>query len=136
MRKDRLQGTEIMSDAVYVDQAAQWAKALTQTEARGPGDMENAWRRLEARYGVPWRTFWALRYRKPRDLTVSIFTQLAGAYRAECERQIRRLQNEVSIAQQVAGPAHAAVREAQALVEDATRALAVPANIVWEREEF
>jgi hypothetical protein len=44
-----------MPDAVYVDEAARWARFLTQTESRGPGDLENAWSRLERRYGVPAR---------------------------------------------------------------------------------
>ena len=32
--------------------AQAWANKLLQRESRGPGDMENALRRLEARYGV------------------------------------------------------------------------------------
>jgi hypothetical protein len=63
--KDRLRLGQRMSDAAYVDEAADWARRLTQAEARGPGDIENAWRRLETRYGVSFHTWWALRYRKP-----------------------------------------------------------------------
>lgn len=116
MRKDNSQGGAAMTEAAYVDQAAQWAKALTHTEARGPGDMENAWRRLEARYGVPWRAFWALRYRKPGEITAFLFDQLKAAHRAECERQMRRLRHEVEITKQIAGPDHHTVVAVQALV--------------------
>jgi hypothetical protein len=115
MRKSTLQDGK-MSAAAIVDQAAGWARTLTQAEARGPGDMENAWRRLEARYGVPWRTFWALRYRRPRDLTVSIYQSLAAAYAAECERQMRRLRHEIATTKIIAGADHAAVRAAETLV--------------------
>lgn len=116
MRKNNSQGNRAMSESAYVDQAATWAKQLTQTEARGPGDMENAWRRLEARYGVSWRTFWALRYRRPREITAFLFDQLKAAHSAECERQMRRLQHDIEITQAIAGPDCPAVRAAQALV--------------------
>lgn len=85
----------------YVDQATEWAKELTRSEARGPGDMENAWRRLEARYGVPWRVFWQLRYRKPSDMLVTVYARLQLAYAAECERQMRRLEHETRVARQL-----------------------------------
>jgi len=61
-----------------VDQAAVWARELTRQEARGPGDLSNAWRRLEARYGVPAATFWSLRYRKPKDILASVYFRLRG----------------------------------------------------------
>jgi hypothetical protein len=111
-----LQDRNAMSDAAYVDEAARWAKWLTHAEARGPGDMEPAWRRLEARYGVAWRTFWALRYRKPREITASVYARLSAAYQAERERQLRLLQHDMEITRTIAGPDHAAVRSAQALV--------------------
>jgi hypothetical protein len=104
-----------MSESAYVDQAATWAKRLTQTEARGPGDMENAWRRLEARYGVSWRTFWALRYRKPREITAFLFDQLKAAHAAECERQERLFKHEREITAAISGPDSVLVRAASAL---------------------
>lgn len=100
----------------YVDQAAEWAKALTRSETRGPGDQPNAWRRLEARYGIPEYAFWSLRYRKPKDVAVSLYMRLQAAYRAECERQQRRLMHEIEITKEIAGANHAAVRAAEALV--------------------
>lgn len=105
-----------MSGSAVVDEAAYWATRLTQAEARGPGDMQNAWRRLSVRHDVPWRVFWQLRYRKPRDLTVSIYRRLAAAYRAECERQMRQLQHEIEITKAIAGADHPAVAAALALV--------------------
>jgi hypothetical protein len=110
-----------MSDAAYVDQAADWAKALTRNEARGPGDLENAMHRLEARYGVPWRTFWALRYRKPEWITAFTYQRLRDAYQAECERQMRLYQHELEITKAKAGADQALVSAAAALAgEDHT----------------
>lgn len=79
--------------------ARQWANDLVRRESRGPGDMESAMRRLEARYGIPWRTFWTLRYRTPADVMVGVFLKLQAAHHAECERQQRLLKHEIDIAQ-------------------------------------
>lgn len=56
-------------------------------------------RRLEAKYGIPWRTFWQLKYRAPADVMVGVYLQLAAAYQAECERQQRLLDHEREITQ-------------------------------------
>jgi hypothetical protein len=109
---------EQMSD-VAVNQAASWARVLTQCESRGPGDLPNAWRRLEARYGVPVQTFWALRYRRPKDILASIYLQLSAAYQAECQRQMRKLAHEIHITRRIAGADHPAVAQAQAVVDKA-----------------
>jgi hypothetical protein len=116
MSKSSSQTEALVTDAAVVDIATGWAKRLTQIEARGPGDIENAWRRLEARYGIPWRAFWALRYRPPREMAASIYLRLQAAYSAECQRQIRRLEHEIAITKAKAGADHPAVVAAAALV--------------------
>lgn len=100
-----------------VASAQKWASDLVQRESRGPGDMENAMRRLESRYGIPWRTFWSLRYRPPTDLFVSVYQRLEAAYQAERHRQMRLLQHEIEITSIVAGPDAPAVRAGLALVD-------------------
>lgn len=100
----------------YVDQAADWAKALTRSETRGPGDQPSAWRRLEARYGISTHTFWSLRYRKPQDIAVSIYMRLQAAYQAECERQRRHLEHEIEITKAITGASNPVVAQAEALV--------------------
>lgn len=89
---------------------------MVQRESRGNGDTENAMRRLERRHGIPWRTFWALRYRPPTDLFVSVYEKLWAAYQAECERQERLIRHEITITKIKTGPFHPAIRAAQALV--------------------
>lgn len=100
--------------------AASWANELVRRESRGPGDSENAMRRLEARYGISWRTFWQLRYRPPTDVFVSVYQRLHAAYLADCERQERLLRHEIELvkAKRLASPAlTAALVEAEALVD-------------------
>lgn len=107
-----------VSDAALVDEAAEWARALTQRECLGPGDIENSWRRLETRYGINYGAFWSLRYRKPKAILASIYLRLQAAYEAECRRQMRKLKHEIAITKAVAGPNHPAVASAQAVVDE------------------
>ncbi len=105
-----------MTDAVYVDECADWARRLTQKEARGPGDIPEAWRRLEVRYGIPWGAFWSLRYRRPKTVRPSLYFRFLAAYRAECERQRERLVDEIENTRKIAGSDHPAVVAAEAVV--------------------
>lgn len=82
-----------------VSEARMWATTMVLREARGPGDSENAMRRLEHRYGIPWRTVHNLKYRAPADVMVGVWRQLKAAYEAECERQERLLAHERHIAE-------------------------------------
>lgn len=99
-----------------VTKARSWASELVRRESRGPGDMENAMRRLETKYDIPWRVFWALRYRPPTDLFVRVYLQIQSAYVSECERQERLLRHEIAITKLKVGPHSKAVRAAEAVV--------------------
>lgn len=83
---------ETVSD---VDMAADIASRLVQRESRGPGDLDNAMRRLEARYGVDYRLLWSLRYRRPKDILLGHWRRLLAAYEAECERQRAHYEHEL-----------------------------------------
>ena len=103
-----------MSDAAYLDQAANWSKDLTRMKARGPGDIENAMRQIEREYGIEYGFLWSLRYRRDRlrIISLSVYEGIRAAYRAECERQMRKLENEIAITDQnYTGAAEALVSE-------------------------
>ena len=113
-----------MSDVAYLDNAERWSKDLTRMKARGPGDTENAMRTIEREYGIDYWTMWKLHYRRSaiRDIGITVYSKIEAAYRAECERQLRRLQHEIEITEAIAGPDNATVRAAKALVgEEAGR---------------
>lgn len=97
-----------------VDRAIEVSKELTRMEVRGPGDTPGAWRRLEARYGVDYGTFWALRYRRPAAIFSHILRRIEHAYAAECERQTRRLQHELDITRARLGASHPVVLACEA----------------------
>lgn len=107
-----------MSDAAYLDQAVIWSKDLTRMKARGPGDTENAIRQIEREYGIEYGFLWSLRYRRDRlrIISVSVYETIRAAYRTECARQIRKLENEIRLTEEIAGVDHAAVVSAKALV--------------------
>lgn len=107
-----------MSDAAYLDQAAEWSKNLTRMRARGPGDTENAMRAIERDYGVDYWLLWRLRYRRPalKNISVSAYMRLRAAHHAEQERQMRKFQNDIAKTEAVTGPDNAVVVAAKALV--------------------
>lgn len=111
-----------MSEKVScVTEAQSWANKLVARESRGPGDMENAMRRLEARYGIPWRTFWSFKYRPPTDVFVRVYLQIRAAYLSECERQERLLRHEIEITKLRIGADAVVVRKIEAVVGKAKR---------------
>lgn len=111
-------GLQKMSDTAYLDQAADWSKHLTRMRSRGPGDTENAMRSVAREYKIDYGFLWSLRYRRERlrIISVSVYEAIRAAYRAECERQMRKLENEIRITEEIAGTDHAAVVAAKAVV--------------------
>lgn len=106
-----------------VDDAAKWADALLHRTYRGPGDtIEAARYRAEQKYGVPAQAFWALRYRKPKNILAPIYAALRAAYEAECGRQEARLRHELEMAKALNGGANlaAAISEAEAALSHET----------------
>ncbi|MCK1520203.1 hypothetical protein [Bradyrhizobium sp. 17] len=107
-----------MSDTAYLDQAANWSKDLTRMKSRGPGDIENAMRQIEREYGIEYGFLWSLRYRRDRlrIISVSVYETIRAAYRAECERQLRKLENDLARTEKIAGADSSSVRAAKALL--------------------
>lgn len=107
-----------MREALVSD-ARHWANSLVAREARGPGDTDNAMRRLSQRYGLDYAALWSLRYRPPKRIFVDVYFALRDAYAAECERQLRLLNHELTITKAKAGADRNSVRAASALVHAA-----------------
>jgi hypothetical protein len=63
----------------------------------GPGDIDNAMQRLEARYGLPFWTLWHLRKGKAKSCEVSMFARIRGAYFDMCQKQADSLLHELII---------------------------------------
>jgi aromatic ring-opening dioxygenase catalytic subunit (LigB family) len=106
-----------MSDTAYLDQAALWSKELTRMKSRG-SDTEDAMRRVEREYGIDYGFLWSLRYRRDRlrTISISVYESIRAAYRAECGRQMRKLENDIAKTEEITGPDSASVRSSKALV--------------------
>lgn len=107
-----------MSDAAYLDQAVEWSREMTRMKSRGPGDTPNAMRQIEREYGIDYGFIWALRYRRKqlKIISHSIYLRIEAAYYAECERQRRKLDDELYETGKIAGSDNVVVRTVGALV--------------------
>ncbi len=116
--------SEEMSDT-YLDRAAGWADWMVKKESRGPGDLDLARHRVASRTNVPYSTFFALKWRRPKcpQRIRGIYEQMREAYLNECKRQVAYLEQEIQITEKLAGPDDTAVVQVKALVEAAKAAL-------------
>lgn len=76
--------------------ATKYVRRMVELETRGFGDTEEAMRRLEVKFGLP---YWSLRYlRLGRAATVDsdLFKRIRGAYLTYCEHKIAALQHELA----------------------------------------
>jgi hypothetical protein len=96
MCKKYLRGVKEMPSA-HVLEARRMANELVAWETKGNGDTENAMRRVEAKYGVPFGFQWSLRYRPPGDVLMGLFLRLQAAYQQKLNDQLKRLEHERSI---------------------------------------
>lgn len=79
------------------DLAIDYARKALQAEARGPGDLEEAMHRLEAKTGVGYWTWWGLWNRRRKLVDLDLFQRVRGAYLAVCERQLANVQHTLTI---------------------------------------
>jgi len=106
-----------------VTQAKAFAGALLRWESRGPGDTENAMRRIARRHGIEYGQLWSLRYRAPKRIWADVLTKIALAYDAERDRQLRALKHETDLTEiAAAGAALDSVAKARAVLRQAADA--------------
>jgi hypothetical protein len=80
-----------------VESATEYVRTMVQRESRGPGDIENALERLEARYGLPFWSLWYLRKGKAKTVETSLYARIKGAYLDMCQRQAKSLLREIEL---------------------------------------
>lgn len=88
LRTDQMSSVHVASD---------YANRMVLREAKGPGDVEDAMRRIEAATGIGFSTLWGLRYRPPKTIDHDKFKRLREAYFSLCERQLASLKHELEI---------------------------------------
>jgi hypothetical protein len=70
---------------------------MVEKETRGWGDQSNALSRLERRYGLPFWSLNNLRTGRAKTVEASLFARIKSAYLDLCEREIAKLQHELSV---------------------------------------
>jgi hypothetical protein len=80
-----------------VESATEYVRVMVQRESRGPGDLDNAMHRIEARYGLPFWSLWHLRKGKAKSCEVSLYQRIRGAYFDMCQRQADNLLHEIEL---------------------------------------
>lgn len=104
--------------------AKDYASDLLRWETRGPGDTDNAMRRISTRHGIEYNSLWSLRYRAPKRIWADVLTALREAHAKECERQRRKLDNAATAAEPILGSDRPSVRTARALAGRSEREVA------------
>ena len=92
MAQERLRLSQFpLEDKKLTAGILQMHRAMVAREARGPGDIENAMRRLESKYGLDFWTQWGLRYRPPVEVKDrSLIGRIRQAYLDMIARSVRR----------------------------------------------
>lgn len=80
-----------------VDAATDYVRTMVQRESRGPGDIDNAMQRLEARYGLPFWSLWHLRKGRAKTVEASLLARIRMAYLDMCAKQAGNLLHEIEI---------------------------------------
>jgi hypothetical protein len=80
-----------------VDAATEYVRTMVQRESRGPGDIDNAMTRLEARYGLPFWSLWHLRKGRAKTVEASLLARIKGAYLDMCAKQAGNLLHEIEM---------------------------------------
>jgi hypothetical protein len=93
MFQKREKATQPMS----VEAATDYVRTMVQRESRGPGDLDNAMSRIEAKYGLPFWTLWHLRRGKAKTVEASMLARIRAAYLDMCQRQASNLLHEIKI---------------------------------------
>lgn len=89
-----LRSEQVMSST---DLAETYARQLVMLESTGPGDLEPALSRLEAKTGIGYWTLWGLWNKRRKLVDRDLFNQLRGAYLALCERKVATLQHNLAV---------------------------------------
>lgn len=91
------QKSEKATQPMSVEAATDYVRTMVQRESRGPGDIDNAMTRLEAKYGLPFWTLWHLRRGKAKTVEASLLARIRAAYLDMCQRQASNLLHEITI---------------------------------------
>lgn len=121
MRKFSLRVSQMIT--AEVTEAKAFASDMLRWETRGPGDTDNAMRRIARRHGIEYGQLWSLRYRAPKRIWADVLTAIKAAHEAERQRQLRALAHDTELTATIAGAESNSVLKARALLRQTAGAL-------------
>lgn len=80
-----------------VEAATDYVRTMVQRESNGPGDIDNAMNRIEARYGLPFWSLWHLRKGRAKTVEASLLARIRAAYLDMCAKQATGLLHEIEM---------------------------------------
>lgn len=80
-----------------VEAATEYVRRMTKLESDGPGDIDNALRRIGAKFGLGFWTLWHLRKGKAKSIDSTIYARIRSAYLELCATKARNLLHEINI---------------------------------------
>lgn len=89
-----------------VAEASSMVRHMIHREASGPGDYENAMRRLETKYVIGFWTLDHLRKKKAKTCDIGLFARIRAAFIDHCGKQAARLIQEAETAKAVTPDVH------------------------------
>lgn len=80
-----------------VEAATEYVRRMTKLESEGPGDIDNALRRLSARFGLGFWTLWHLRKGKAKSCDSGLYASIRRSYLELCAIKASNLLHEINI---------------------------------------
>ena len=80
-----------------VEAATDYVRTMVQRESNGPGDIDNAMNRIEARYGISFWSLWHLRKGRAKTVEASLLARIRAAYPDMCAKQATGLLHEIEM---------------------------------------
>lgn len=77
--------------------ATGYVRRMVEKETRGWGDQSGALSRLERRYGLPFWSLNNLRTGRAKTVEAGLFARIRAAYLDLCERELAKLQHELTV---------------------------------------
>ncbi len=80
-----------------VEAATEYVRKMTKLESSGPGDIDNALRRIADRFGLGFWTLWHLRKGKAKSCDSGLYARIRGSYLDMCAAKASNLLHEITI---------------------------------------
>lgn len=133
-KENRVTSVAYLASVDPVDQAHEWSDEMVRRDLRGPGDVDNAMRRVARRIGVAYSLLWNLRYRKPKDIPTRQYLKLWCAWETLKDNQMRALKDDYARTIAESGYGHNSLASAASVLGARRSAIEAPVADAVDRK--